>query len=506
MVGSFIALEMILAVGLFAISAARPPNRPIIKVTGIDAVAYYAVARSLLFDHDVNLTNEYATLRPVPSRWNAVVPKTGVPMSPFPLGYSLLQVGFIFLGTLGTILSGGRPDGYSQTCFTFYYIGNIVYVTAGLIILFHWLRSVGRRHGVSAREADWVAWIVAMCVWPATTLGYYTFSSMSHVAAFMTFSAAGYAWWGARDSLSLRRWTVFGVLTGLNVLCRWQDALLLMVPLTYEIMRLARLGRHAFAAPLPWLASRALALVAFCLVLTLQLAEWKAIFGSYFTIPQGQQMITWPPPHLAQVLLSSHNGWFTWTPIVLVGVMGLVLRWRRMPQLTVPILVALAVSVAFQGTVRTWHGDNFAMRMLTSSVALVAFGLAFVLYGESRRRQVALVALMVACGVFTILFGIQYTLDAIPKDQRLTFSEIFVDKVRLGRTLRRRDTLMRARGYLDAGEPGRSVEVLRETERRDGLDRNLLDVLAQAYRVLGDVPAGIQIESRLKALTESALF
>ncbi len=503
---SFVLTGAVLAVALFAISAARPGDRPIIKIAGIDAVSYYAVSRSLAFDHDFDLTNEYAALKPVPGRWNSVNPLTGVPVSPFPVGYSLLQVVFILLGAAVTKMMGGVADGYSQICITFYYIGNIVYVTIGLVILFHWLRGIAQTRGISRRSADFVAWIVTVALWPATTLGYYTFSSMSHAAAFATFAAAGYAWWNARDTLSPARWGLFGLLAGLNFLCRWQDALLLLAPVAYELMRIAREGRSAITPVRFWVQSRVLAVIAFVAMLTVQLFEWKAIFGSYLTVPQGQDMITLPPKHVAQVLFSSHNGWFTWTPIVFLGVVGLLLAVRRAPELVIPILVALGASVAFQGTVLPWHGYNYAMRMLTSSTALVAVGLVLLLAGGSRTKQVSVVVLMAVCGAFTIVFGLQYRLDALPKDQRLTFDELVVDKLRLPTVLARRRALVQAQGEIESGHAARGVEILQAAQARYGADRNMLSGLVQAYQLAGDPAAGAEAMAALQAITDTVLF
>src|SRR6266511_3929399 len=68
----------------------EPGGRRIIKIGGIDAVAYYGTAHSLLFDRDFDLTNQYAVLKPTPNRFMAVRPETGLPGSTWAIGYSLL--------------------------------------------------------------------------------------------------------------------------------------------------------------------------------------------------------------------------------------------------------------------------------------------------------------------------------------------------------------------------------------------------------------------------------
>src|SRR5262245_6922664 len=78
---TILIVGLALATFLLVSNQFEPGGRRLIKIGGIDSVAYYGTAHSLLFDHDFDLTNQYATLKPVPTRFNAVRPETGLPGS-----------------------------------------------------------------------------------------------------------------------------------------------------------------------------------------------------------------------------------------------------------------------------------------------------------------------------------------------------------------------------------------------------------------------------------------
>ena len=72
--------------------------------------------------------------------------------------------------------------------------------------------------------------MITLGIWPSTTLCYYTFAPMAHVAEFMVSSAFWLAWWRAKDGDRRGRWMLVGLALGLLFLCRWQALLLGLGP------------------------------------------------------------------------------------------------------------------------------------------------------------------------------------------------------------------------------------------------------------------------------------
>jgi MFS family permease len=488
---------------LFGLDHVAPSGRSVVKITGVDTVSYYSVSRSLLFDHDVDLANEFEVLQPIRSPWNSVVPQTGRYSSPFPIGFSLLQMPFIALGAAVDRIAHGSADGYSRICVCFFFIGTIVYLCIALTLLFVLLRSFGASIGVAPKLRDRGALLATLAIWPSTTLGYYTFSPMSHVVSFMSTVLFLTAWWMSRDSTSSARWVGVGIASGLMFLCRWQEALWLTIPLIWEIVRAAKRERSQWR---PWAVSRLACVVAGLITIVPQLLEWKAIYGRYLTIPQGEGFISMPPAHALEVLASSCNGWFTWTPITLLGVAGLLFGLRRSPVVLGSFLGTLALEVILVGSLSTWHGHSFAMRYLTPCVIFVAFGLALLMWTLAARGRLWFAVAAAACTIFTLLFAAQVRLDLIPAVQRLSFQQMFSDKVHLGRARARRKATADAQRQLQAGNAAQAFAFAQEAERHYGADAELLTVAVEAQTALGNDTALATAKARLARFNARRLF
>ncbi len=477
-------LGTVLVLALLLFDQARPGGRPILKLSGVDPLSYFAVSHSLLFDRDLDLGNQYETLiaaRGHGSAWFGTVPRTGLPGSPFAIGYSLLALPFLALGHAGDLLLGGAADGYSGLALACFFVANVFYTTLGLAFVYLFYRDAGG-------APPGVALLVALALWPATTLGYYSFSPMSHASSFFATSLFLWSFWRAREGDSVPRWLGFGAASGLLFLARWQDILFGVVPLAFELDRLYR-ARPRF--PLSVLKARLAFVAAFCVAILPQLVEWKTIYGSFVAVPQGRDFFAFPPRHVLDVLLSSNHGWFTWTPIALVGVAGLVLGLRRKRLLAASALVAIAAQVLLIGSLSySWNGQGgFGMRILTSSVPLAGLGLVFLLAHERAlvRRAAALAG--VASVLWSLAFGAQYRLDLVPKEDWLTASELVLDKVSLPRALSRRRAALAAEAQLEAGDLARAREIATAAMESYGASDRLHRVVLETARRDGDPEA-----------------
>jgi len=512
MTASLWALGAMLAAALFVGGRIVPAGRPIIRIDGVDPACYYNTAHSMLFDRDFDLTNQYGRLWPLSPKFIYVHPQTHRPTSPFPIGYSILQIPFLSAGHLLTLAIYGESDGYSFLCKAAYFTGNIFYLCAGLTFCFWFLRAAAQAAGAETRRADWSAWLVVLAIVPGTAVGYYSFSAMPHVVAFAACSAFLYAWWCARDSASVARWALVGLAAGMVTLCRWQAAIFLVIPLVYEAGRLVRSPREFFCGSWPrWLVGRVLAAGVLAAVLVPQFVQWKIIYGSYFTIPQGRGFLKFPPVHLGQVLFSTHHGWFVWTPLTLLGSLGLLWGcWRRRRAAWVcgPVLAALTLQCLLVGCLRyNWHGHHsFSIRMLTSSIPFVALGLVmwFVLSGRWVRRLA--VVLGAGCVIWSLIFALEFRLDLIPKDGRLTLGELVGDKIFLRSLWQRSQAASAARAALDEGKPRAAIETALRARARFGVSRDLLAVLAQAYQRLGQADKESAAREELQKLLDSRLY
>lgn len=354
-----------------------------------DTISYYVYLRSALFDHDLDFTNDSRAFgfRPKP------ITPTGLRANRQSAGPAVVWTPF-FLGAhayVGVDRALGR-DRFAADGFSPPYLRSMALGTITMVVVGAWLLASTLAASVGGTTA---ALAVAGTILTSTIL-YYAFvvPGMAHGATFGAAAALVWAWERARARPSLERWAALGALLGLVALLRTQSAvyLLLVGPLA-----LAGLVRRT-VRPL-WLAAGALASLA---VFSPQLVAWRILYGSFVTIPQGSGFLDWSSPHLVDVLISADHGFFSWTPAMSLGLLGLLLGLRRAPLFSAGSLAVFAAAAWVNGAVRDWAaGDAFGARRFDLVVPLMAVGLGWVL--ERLARLVAAAPLLVPAAMLLLL-------------------------------------------------------------------------------------------------------
>jgi hypothetical protein len=219
---------------------------------------------------------------------------------------------------------------------------------------------------------------------------------MSLTVSFCCVALYLFAWVRLREREGYMPWFLIGADLGLATLARWQNVTFALVP-TVDL--LARDWKRDF----PRLVACGAATVAAFLP---QMAAWKVLYGSFLTIPQGGGFMDWTHPHLFTLLFSPSYGLITWTPLMLVGMIGLFLwpRENRLPY------VALAVAFLAQLYVQSAAGNvgwSYGMRRMDNCMPLFAVGFALILtrFPLRPRYAAAVLAVFVA---WNSLFVLQY--------------------------------------------------------------------------------------------------
>jgi hypothetical protein len=485
---------------------ARTPfgGRTIVRISGIDSVCYFGTAHSLLFDRDFDLTNQFARLPPDPTEWTAVRAETGKPGSQFAIGFSLMQIPFLAAGYVASVVVG-NADTLSIPVVLLYYIGLVFWTCLGLVLFQRLIMTMASEDGSTTPTARRIAAGLTLAIWPASTLCYYTFSPMAHVATFTASVIFLQTWWRAKDTPSKVAWLKCGAALGLLTLCRWQDVLFVAVPVVYDAGGWLR--RH-FAVDRGWFTSRAVAAAAFCVVIAPQLIQWKVIYGAWLAFPRAGVVFEFPPRHLLHALFSTQHGWFVWTPAAALACAGLLWACRRTPRVGLPLLAAVICEVWFVGSMQeNWDGHvAFGMRYLTSTFSLAGAGLAIALTRVTQTARRVTLGLGAACAVFTLAFGVQYRLDLVPKRDRLTLDELFADKAHLPRALSRHRAAAAAKALIDQGHFADAATQIGIAKRAFGPGRELLQMEVDVYRRLGDAPGESAARAALDRLLASRLF
>jgi len=494
------AATLFLVVSFALLNYIAPGGRRLVKVTGIDTVNYFGIAHSVLFDHDFDLNNEYQHVPPDDRYWTPTNPATGLPGSPWGVGYSLLATPLLALGTALDWAAGRPPDGYGPFALYLYRLTSLLLTGLGLRFLFDLLLQVARHQGAEEDRAVLTSFLATLAVFLGTNIGYYAIAPIAHAGTFLFASLFLCQWWKVRSEDRIGGWFLLGLAGGWLSICRWQDVLYLGGPILYDI-----LGGRPFRNPVPWLKARLAFGLAVFLCWLPQIAEWKAIYGKFLTMPQGGGFMKFPPASVFLVLFSSRNGWFLWTPLIFLGVLGLTAALRRDWKVYAPWIVVASLELLVIGALTAWHGyDSFSSRYMLANTPLAAMGLvALLCAGPPVLRRGAQLAAGL-CTLFGFLFAVQYGLKLIPNNETLTPTEIFAEKLYPFRVHERKVQMLQGRAMLAQGHPAEALRVLEQADAL-GDDRDVLPSLARAYRLTGDDAKAAGAESRRTRLLESRL-
>lgn len=361
-----------------------------------DARAYFAYLPSIVLDHDLDLRNQFAVLRPEgATEYPFGVGRGGRAANPFPVAPAFMWLPGYVAGVgfdvgAGSAAAGGQPLGYGAGAALGSAVWSILLVGFGADITRRLLRR-----SVGAAEA----FAATLMAWLATPALYYTVISplYSHAPAWVAISLMLWLTWrAAHDPSRVDLWFWSGLAAGWVVAVRLQDVPLLAVPVILLAVGAPHMpsARAALQPVAAWL----------CALLVGYLAQGFTSYWLHGTVvPFGGAVPLSKPTlsNLAGILFSlGYRGWISWTPIVLPALVGLGLLGSRGPSSTTRwFALAAAAGIVGMIVIDLTHpfgaGAAYGGRRYVSATPLVALGLAALLSHlvGTRPRAIAWVAL-----------------------------------------------------------------------------------------------------------------
>lgn len=319
-----------------------------------DGVGYFSYLHSIVVDHDLDLSDEYAEARAegvifYQPLFTQKTPR-GLAADYFPVGPALLAAP-LYIAALA-IAPRGQPE-FGPPFSIAITLASLLYGLLALALAYLLAAEVvGRRPAALA---------VAVAA-GATSFAYYLVYEPSYSHSFSAFAVGAFllAWWRGRDGRSLAGWLGLGLLGGLLALIRFQDGALVAIALL----------------DLPRARWRVLLLAPGLVIAFLpQLAVDQALFGTWLPVRPAGQELSLASGHYLDVLFSSYHGLFTWTPATLLAVAGFALLRERRLQLA--FAYALVVETAINGAAPDWWGGfSFGLRRFIDLTPFFALGLA----------------------------------------------------------------------------------------------------------------------------------
>jgi hypothetical protein len=330
------------------------------------------------------------------------VENTGRYSDKYTMGTAVFELPFVLTAHAWcSMISPGEADGYSPPYHLAVALASAFWPWLGLLALLRFLRR---------QVSDAHAAIALLALGLGTNLFFYSSfaGGMSH--PFLFFLCAMLIertdrWY---TSPSMRTALAIGACLGLATLARPTCAFFALVPLCWRL-------REGGPRPLRAHVSHviATAAVAFCCVVP-QLVYWKVTTGSFLFYSYGGETFDLAHPQVLHGLFSFRKGWFVYTPLALVAVLGI--RLLQAESRTRPYRLMLFcfflpfLYITFSWD-PWWYGGGFGSRPMIDTLPLLALPLAMLVRGAFARNALArgaFIFLLAGCVTLNLFQQWQY--------------------------------------------------------------------------------------------------
>jgi len=450
-----------------------------------DGVGYYAFARAPLIEHSLDFREDWmhantsfqmARLDMNGSEKSidpAQFTKTGHLNNHFSVGPAILWAPFLAVaqGFVKAADAAGAhiaADGFSRPYLIAMALSTALYGFAALWISFRIARKF---------VAEPWAFLATLAIWFGSSLPVYMYFNPSWSHAQSAFMVALFLWYWLRTvgARTVWHWLVLGAIAGLMMDVYYINAILLVLPMGESIAAYHSAIRQRVGA----IASRMLACdaafsAALIAAFSPTLITKKIIYGSFLNFGYTERWFCNSPAFL-KVLFSADHGFLSWTPVLILGVIGLVLFARRNRMLALGLLGVLVLYVYVIGCYQDWDGiSSFGNRFFVSLTPIFVVGFAGLVDWLAATVAVRGAAWggSIATAVLVIVnFGLmfQWGMHLIPPRGPISFREAAYNEVAVVPEMAAgllRDYLTRRSGLMKRIEQ-QDVKQLKLTESRD---------------------------------------
>jgi hypothetical protein len=341
-----------------------------------DGFYYFAHLRSLWFDGDQDLTNDYRLLGMGDKAHLFTPTVTGAAQSAWTIGPAIVWSPFFAVGdrVASMLHASGRDVAVDGTSYPYRQSVCVAGLCWGLTGLFFCYLLAAR---FTARS--WAAFAMVLVATGSFLLWYLVKEpTMTHAPSMAAVAVFTWAWASTRGTRPRWQWAALGLLAGFMSTIRWQNAIFALLPaIEWTMTLLPAASARTRRELLDHAANGVLFTIAAVVGFVPQMLVWKAIYGQFLAVSPIGPQIRWWHPRVADVLWSARNGLFATSPVLYVGALGLLLCWRRDRLFAGAALATFGAMVYFNASIQDWWGSAaFGGRRFDGTLPLLVVGTA----------------------------------------------------------------------------------------------------------------------------------
>ncbi len=317
---------------------------------------------------------------------------SGNKVNKYAIGQAVLYAPFFLMAHGYTTLTGAYPaDGYSKPYQFFIWFGSLLFSILGLVLL--------RRILLNYFEDGIVMWTLLALGLGTHWMEYASITNgMNHTWLFTLLCVLILA--TIRFNKKADWTSVFGIgaSLGLSALTRPTEIVWALVPLLWGLTSI----KERFSFLLRHWKKCALAVIISGTIIFIQLAYWKYASGEWIVYSYGDQGFNWLHPKIWRGLMGVNIGWWIYTPMMFIAMLGWYGLFRKHKAIFWPICITSILAIYI--TMSWSHfesGGGLGQRNLIQIYPLIAFPLATLIGWLARSKTGTWVWIVIlACNVY----------------------------------------------------------------------------------------------------------
>ena len=342
-----------------------------------DVSGYYLYLPAMFIYKDLKQCNFYekilAKYQPTPDFQQAFRHEaSGNLVFKYSSGQAFLMAPFFFAGHFVAKKTTWLNDGYSYPYQLAIGIGMLLYALLGVWLL----RKVLLRF-----FSENVTGVTLLIIVFATNyLNYAAIDgTMTHNTLFTMYAALLLLSIRFYEAPSVKKALLIGSLCGLATLIRPTEIISAMIPVLWGLGSLAALQQRVsfFLKNYKYLLAAGCMMAAFMAV---QPLYWKWASGDWIVYSYQDQGFSWLKPHLYNGFFSSRSGWITYTPVMLLALVGFPFLYRKSKELfwATAVFSFLFIYICFAWDI-WWYGGSLGIRSMVQAYPVLAIAMAALL-------------------------------------------------------------------------------------------------------------------------------
>jgi len=339
-----------------------------------DVAGYYMYLPSFFYDWFSNPQNVDYIMKnyhPMPEWYGTIKLGNGNQVMRYTGGQAIMYAPAFFIAHIWAKIGGYPVDGFSypyQFCLNWW---STFVAIAGI-----WVMRLNLRKYYSE-----VAVGITLLIIPFATnfISYATWSSpMTHCYLFTLYAALIFVTSKFYERKNYQWATAVSLVCSLIILTRFTDAICLIIPILWGM----KIDKGFFKECVNRLKQPHyyfIALLCFLLV-SIQFIYWKKVSGNWYVELYWGEYLDFTNIHFIKGLFSYERGWLTYTPIMWLGVAGILFLWveKRTYALSITIFFVLNLLIVLSWS--NWnYGGGYGHRAMIQSYAILCFPLAAII-------------------------------------------------------------------------------------------------------------------------------